>query len=281
MSPPRTTLALTVALGLGVSSSSPAQSNPSDANISTGSGAGTSAGVNPGQSPSGTRTFSGNAPGTTPLQDGPGGPGRAALPSDITGTNPSPMNGDVIANLTQEELDAIDARILDNVRKIARPEDRSLAMERVARAKLYANQQAGGAPARRGPHRPCSRAGQAALDWSTDPVTPRHLASPTSSAPASNLADELTREGMTTSSEAAGKRPAKGNWTLRRRMGWFDSDLPRRERSATTSPSLPRKIENSTLRSEIAASAWSITARPRQPGAWPSRRCCPTPRGAT
>ncbi len=234
--------ALALAVGLGVSSSAFGQSNPSNANLSTGSGAGTSPGVNPGSSPSGENTYSGNAPGTTPLQNYPRVLPDRGLPTDITGTTPAPMSGDVISNLSQEELDAIDARILGAVRQIAKSVDRAMAMERVARAKLYAHQP--GDTRLDDALAAIDEGGRAAL--LVDDLVRRDILLTNLVRVGLSVADELTREGMTNTSDVTGG-DMRGTWPARRRFDW----IARGENVRRSLGELARRITNSTLRSEM------------------------------
>jgi hypothetical protein len=113
--------ALTVGLALGVALASPAvshaQLDPNRANLSSGSGAGVSPGVNPGDSPSSTMT------GRTGYVPRVGDVGSYRFPQ-VAPANPA-------------EIEAIDAQLHDQALRVTEPSERALALERVARSKIF------------------------------------------------------------------------------------------------------------------------------------------------
>src|SRR4051812_48848559 len=91
MTPLRPSKSLAIAAGLGlalvVPGSSYGQANPSNANPSTGSGAGTSPGVSPSNSPSGTRTNNSGLSFPSPGSTRQGSPPRPAQGGALGGND--------------------------------------------------------------------------------------------------------------------------------------------------------------------------------------------------
>ena len=145
--------------------------NPNEANISTGSGAGTSPGVSPGSLPSaesitntqpgqpglpddsgGTRTMP--APGLPNLESPSYGPSYNSNPNEIdgpptlpfedaTGLGPdisSGITGFHTRSATPEQIKAVNARLMSEARAIVDPADRALSFDRVARAKILVDE---------------------------------------------------------------------------------------------------------------------------------------------
>lgn len=248
MSPPRPSRAISTALalglGLGLNARVEAQVNPSNANISTGSGAGTSPGVSPGSSPSSTSIGTQNLRGS----DDPANPGalsgRGVTPPiiDLSTGMPYAIDPNAVANLSQEELDAIDARLLSNVRLIVEPADRAQAFDQVARAKIFSHRP--GDTRLEDAHTAISEGGQAALEVK-DRLT-RDLRLMNLVRTALVLADEQSREGMVeTSYMPAG--PVKASWTPKRRLLWLTRSESERQHAAD----LASRINSVNLRSEM------------------------------
>lgn len=237
-------LSVGLAVGLGLPGLTCAQTSPSGVNISTGSGAGTSPGVAPGSSPSSTNTTNSNLRPFAPIRDGsqlqpPGTPGISV---DMTGPYPTALDGSQIPTLTQEELNTIDARILSAVRTITRPADRAQAMERVARAKIFAH--VPGDKRLEDAHTAVAEGGQAAL--AVDDSVTRDIRLTNLVRTGLLLADEQTREGITDTTDVTSGDTGKRS-TARRRFDW----LVRAEQERQHAAGLAGKITSSTLRSEM------------------------------
>lgn len=144
--------------------------NPNDANISTGSGAGTDPGVDPGSFPSaespttarpglpglpeefgGPRSMP--APGLPNLENPTYGPPYNSNPNEIDGPPTSPFDdatglGPNISGLSgfrtrtasPEQVKAVNARLMAEARAIGDPADRALSFDRVARAKVVVDE---------------------------------------------------------------------------------------------------------------------------------------------
>lgn len=261
---PSKSLAISAGLGLGLALAAPgssfAQVNPGNANISTGSGAGTTPGVSPSSSPSGTRTSNAGTsfPSTGSTRQGsPSRPAQGgALGGNDTGGQPGTAGGGIdpitgIPNaleaqnspgFTREELEAIDARAYDAVRVIMNPADRAMAMDRYAQVKIAAHQPAD----KRLDEAEVALAegGEAALrveDRVTRDIRLRLLIRT-----ALLLADEQTREGLTGGTDPASETDRRP-WSPRRRLDWLTKSEQVRQRAAD----LAQKIDNPTLRSEM------------------------------
>ncbi len=235
----RSTLAL--GLGLGLSASALAQSNPNNANISTGSGSGTSLGTSPGSLPSSTQTGRGGAGTVRPSygQVPEGRPGAGIDP--VTGL-PAALDTQPIIRLTPTEIDAIDARLLQDIRAITDPADRAIGMERVALTKV--SSQSVGDKRLEDAHIALAEGGQAALliqDRVTRDIRLRLLVRT-----GLLLAEEQTREAVTNSTAPETMADQRA-WTSRRRFDWLQKAEVERQSAAD----LAANIENSTLRSEM------------------------------
>jgi hypothetical protein len=171
----RSAAALGVGLALSFPATAPAQTTPSGPGVSSGSGAGTGTGgsglgstgtgTSGGMSPSGTLRNTqpgvGSGPRTVPSQgapnrirpggaDGSGVDVPAPSPGSgrpLQGSGPGPIESlrDTEAgrpiyglDLTEEQLKELDAQLLQEARAITRPEERALALSKVARSKLFA-----------------------------------------------------------------------------------------------------------------------------------------------
>ncbi len=177
MIPPRIRMTKGFALGVTALAIAPGfaeaqqAANPSNANISTGSGAGTSPGVSPGSLPSaesitntqpgqpglpddsgGTRTMP--APGLPDLENPSYGPPYSSDPYEIDGPPTSPfddatgigpnlpggLSGFRTRTASPEKFKAVNARLMSEARAISDPADRALSFDRVARAKILVDE---------------------------------------------------------------------------------------------------------------------------------------------
>ena len=270
MSPPRVAHKLSTALAFGLGLGAPSlalaqQTNPGNTNISTGSGAGTSPGVSPGSSPSSTRIGNSDLrspmPGPGPNRLGPRGaqdpgmnPGGGIDPS--TGLPAALVNQPMTA-FTQAEVNAIEARMLQDMRSVTNPADRAMGMDQVALAKLTSHST--GDNRLEDAHQAIAEGAQAALrveDRVTRDIRMRLLVRT-----ALLLADEQTREAMTLTDvidPAITTDPQP--WTPRRRFDW----LQRAETERRMAAELASKITNSTLRSEMLFRVVDSTAQGSQ-----------------
>ncbi len=238
-------LSTCLALGLGLSFSArvEAQVNPSNANLSTGSGAGTSPGVNPGSSPSST------AIGNQNLRpdDNPNGgnnfapPGAQPIVDPTTGL-PYAIDSRSVATLSQEELDAIDATLLDKARTITQPAARAQVFERVARAKIYAHRL--GDSHLSEAQTAIREGGQAAVQV-TDPIT-RDLRLMRLIQAGMTLSDEFIREGLINTTELP-DGSIKDGWSARRRL----DQMVHAEQEREYITWLAGQVGSSNLRSEL------------------------------
>jgi len=244
---PSKTLATAFALGvgLGVPALALGQTNPNNANLSTGSGAGTSPGVAPGSSPSGTRTGTGRqgaaAPSGAPLAPGQVPAGRGIDPTTGLPAALDPIPG---LNRSQDQIDAIDSRLLDDIRAIQDPADRAMGMERVAASKLATHQPGDN-------HMEDAeiaiREGGIAAQNVQDRVT-RDIRLTNLVRTSLALADEMNREAKTDANQAAlAPEPNAKPWTARRRFDW----LVKAERQRQAAADLAVRIDNATLRGEM------------------------------
>ena len=236
--------AMTLGLGLALPASAWSQVNPNNANLSTGSGAGTSPGVSPGSSPSSTRIGNTNL---RPGEDQPGGGGFPSSPGgspliDLSSGMPVALDPDAVANLSQEELDEIDSRLLADARAIVRPDDRAQAFERVARSKIYAHRP--GDTKLEDAQTAITEGGEAAVAV-RDPLT-RDLRLMNLLRTELLLADEWARDGMVDTSYSLGLN-TRNPWTPQRRLEW----LSRAENSRNQAADLASRIESSNLRSDM------------------------------
>jgi hypothetical protein len=99
-----------------------AQLDPNRANLSTGSGAGTSPGVN--DSPSSTRTTKGSL--IPPFRDD-------------NPLRPQPDPYGMMGAADPSVIEAIDSQLLEQARRVHEPNERALALERVARSKILSS----------------------------------------------------------------------------------------------------------------------------------------------
>ena len=259
MSPPRPyktlSTALALGLGLGVPSLAHAQqTNPGNTNISTGSGAGTSAGVSPGSSPSSTQIGNENlrnsspglgpqgTPGSRPPRTDPGGRMDAA-----TGI-PAAIDNQAPPAYTQAEMNAIDARILQDMRSVANPADRALGMDQVAMAKIASHLP--GDNRLKEAHEAIAYGAEAALRIE-DRVT-RDLRLLMLVRTALLLADEQAHDGV-----AEIRVYDSRYWTPRRRLDW----LQQAETERRGAGDLASRVSNPSLRSELLYRVVENTAK--------------------
>ncbi|HWE35969.1 MAG TPA: hypothetical protein VG406_05295 [Isosphaeraceae bacterium] len=139
-------LALAVGLGLASAWPAPATAQQTGAGAASGSGSGTGTGTQSGSGlgTTGTGFQSGSGLGTTGtgLQSAAGtrelgsGRGTATMPRGGRGAYDQwpPLQSGV--NMTPEQMTAADAALMEQARRIAQPGERSLALERAARAKI-------------------------------------------------------------------------------------------------------------------------------------------------
>lgn len=237
------TTAIALGLGLGVPALAHGQTNPGNANLSTGSGAGTSPGVAPGSSPSGTNIDSGR-PGTPAANLGPQKPFNPGGGIDQDTGLPAALEMPPLRGLSQAEIDEIDARLLDDVRRIENPADRSMAMERVAFSKIASHQP--GDRRLEDAEIAIREGGIAALNVK-DRVT-RDIRLTNIVRAGLALADEQNREAKTDSNETGIAPDANAKpWTARRRYDW----LLKAETQRKAAGELAVKIDNATLRGEM------------------------------
>ena len=242
---PSKTIATAFALGvgLGVPALALGQTNPNNANLSTGSGAGTSPGVAPGSSPSGTQIDAGQVGTPRPGlgRQKPVNPGGGIDPG--TGL-PAAMELPATPGLTQAEIDAIDAGLLDNVRVITNPADRAMAMQRVAASKIASHQEG---DRRLEDAEVAIREGGIAALRVEDRLT-RDIRLTNLVRTGLALANEQTREAKTEANETGlAPDPNAKPWTARRRFDW----LLKAERQRQAAADLAARIDNSTLRGEM------------------------------
>ncbi len=249
---------MALTLALGGASASPAQTSPSGVNISTGSGAGTSPGVSPGSSPSSTRIGSGSLSSPNdpfPLAaPGPGGgvrpgsgPGAAGnvdpYGASMTGLSGG-MNRAAIPTLTPAEMDALDAHLLGDARKILNPPDRALALERVAKAKTFSHRPGDGRL--RDAEVALKEAAEAALAVTDLSLRDQRLMAIVRSE--LTLADEMARDGLNNDTfiDASDTRAAKP-MTPDQRLDSLKLAEAQRKKAADVS----RMIPNPNLRAEM------------------------------
>lgn len=158
MATPRDSKRLSAALTLGVALGLPAATHAQSPGISSGSGSGTGTGSSAGTGlgTTGTGTSAGSGLGTTGTgsesaagtrvpnlmnggrDGGMGGArgGRGVPLETLINSDGRPMAG---VEVTKEEVTAIDARLLSQARLITDPGQRAVALERVARNKIFGN----------------------------------------------------------------------------------------------------------------------------------------------
>ena len=232
------TRALTLGLGLGWHAHVHAQVNPNDANLSTGSGAGTSPGTAPGSSPSSTRIGNSNLRPDDGPQDAPG---QKPIVNLNTGL-PYAIDPDSIATLSQEELKEIDKELLANANAITRPEDRAMAFERVARAKIFSHRL--GDNRLDEAHEAVVEGGKAARAVQ-DPLT-RDIRLMNLVRTGLLLSDEFIRDSLINTTDLS-DGPIKSEWSPRKRLDF----LIRAENERNTASQLAFRIDSSNLRSEL------------------------------
>ena len=250
--PKRYRAALAAGLALAGPAVVQAQVDPNQANLSTGSGAGTSPGIGPGSSPSSTRIGRGSLLG---------GPMDDYLPPRIPDSE-LPM-----VPVDPAQIDAMDGQLLGQARLVVNPAERAMALERVARSKIL------GAGALTGIDRPASRiscfrrSSRKATRSSSRPAR-----RPSRPRPASSATSGFGRSSWPTSSSkprkrsppGAGRIPARAGTRLdqtgreiqpvvppvrdyKDRAPWFDRSMADYRRGAF----LARQLENANYRSDL------------------------------